>query len=743
MKTITFLLLGLGNGAVFAALGVTIALAFRTSNVVNFGAGSMALFGAVTFQSLRTKASFFNPISMATPLLIALAVFAAVGFAVNAVKRGRLTPKYCAGVGAGFAALVALALQPPFINIGTNLGLAGALLVTIVISALFGWAVYAAVFAKLLYTFPLPRVAAAIGLLVVMPALVTNRMPGGATIEAPGVFPGSVWHLGELVIQSNHVWMAAAVVAIAIGLTILYNKSKFGLQTTATAETTVGATILGVSPKFVGGMNWVIAGAVAGLFGALIVSLVPTDPSDFTLFVIAALAAAMLGGMSSVWWIALSGLAIGMLQSEVQYLVDRYRFLPQQGFTDLVPLVLLVGVMLFRGKTLPERGALIRRSLPAARSPRHVTQWTVVMTVVALVLSLTLHGGYLVALVATLIGALLAFSLVVLLGFVGQISLAQYMFAGISAFLLSRLTIDWGVPFPFAPLIAALIAGAVGSIMAIPALRVRGVNLAILTLTAGVAVEDIYFSSPRYVGAGGSPTVKSPSLFGLQLGIGTHGHYPRVEFPIMVTLVVLVIGLLVVGLRRSSLGLQMLAVRANERAAAANGINVARVKILAFAVSSFIAGVAGACMAYFNYGGFSSISFDALLSVTLVASVLIAGSTTVSGAVIAGLGFAGGIIAVLIQKAVPTFPAWYEVFAGIGLMIAAVSLPEGIAGRFAEHGAWLSATFERLRARRTPPEPRVSDDGTTVAVGVAVAAGGAAEPPASVSTTPAREGRHS
>lgn len=704
MKTITFLLLGLGNGAVFASLGVAIALTFRTSNVVNFGAGSMALFGAITFQSVRTKSSVFNPVAASTPIVIVIAALAAVTLVVQAARRGRPTLKHGMVILVVFAATLALALQPPFISLGTNLGPAAGLLVTVALSAFFGWVVYAVVFAKLLYTFPLPRVAAAIGLLLAMPALVINRMSGGTTLKAPPVFPHEVWHLGSVVVQGNGVWMAVTVVVIAVILTVMYEKSRFGLKTTATAETTVGATILGISPKFIGGVNWGIAGAVAGLFGALIVSLVPAQPGDFTLFVISALAAAMLGGMSSIGWIAIAGLAIGMLQSEVQYLVARYPSLPQQGFTDMVPLLLLVGVMLLRGKTLPERGALIRRSLPSARPPRHVAQWTVVLTGASLVLSLTLHGGYLVGLVATLIGTVLALSLVVLMGFVGQISLSQYMFAGVSAFLLSRLTIDWGIPFPIAPLIAALIAAGVGVIMAIPALRVRGVNLAILTLTAGVAVEDIYFSSPKYVGAGGSPTVHPPSLFGLQLGMGTPGHYPRAEFSVMMTIVVLVLVLAAVGIRRSSLGLQMLAVRANERAAAANGINVSRVKILAFTISSVIAGIGGVSMAYVNYGGFSSISFDALLSVTLVASVLIAGSTMISGSIVAGLGFAGGIVGVLVQKAVPTLPAWYGVFAGIGLMAAAVRLPEGIAGRFVEQGEQFARLVERVRARRSRPD---------------------------------------
>ena len=446
-----------------------------------------------------------------------------------------------------------------------------------------------------------------------------------------------------------------------------------------------------------------------------------TSPDDFALFVVSGLAAAMIGGMSSLGWATVAGLAIGMLQSELQYLADRYAFLPQQGFTDLVPLVLLVVVMLVRSKALPERGSLIRRSLPTARPPRHVWQWTLVLTVVGVVLALTLQGNYLVALATSLIGMLLAFSLIVLTGFVGQISLAQYMFAGVSAFLLSRFTENWGIPFPIAPILSALAVCVPGLLLAIPAVRVRGVNLAILTLTVGLAVQDIYFTNASYIGGGGSPTVKPPSLFGFSLSIGTHGYYPRFEFPLMVMVVVIPIGLAVVGIRRSSLGLQMLAVRANERAAAANGINVARVKILAFMISSFIAGLAGSFLAYFNYGGFSAASFDIMISVTMVALVFISGISMVSGAVLAGISFAGGLWAVLLQNVVPSFTDWYAVFAGLSLLLTALTIPEGIAGQLANGGPltlWRAARARRQTAATAAPRPAVNgvvNDGAAVA----------------------------
>jgi branched-subunit amino acid ABC-type transport system permease component len=685
MTTIlTFAVLGLGNGAVFAAIGLTLVISYRASSVMNFAAGAMALFGAVTYQTISTQHSIFNPFAAPLPLTCAVLAIGAGTVTARCLRKRSLPGRPDLTAIITTAALAILTRQPALASIGPNLGMAGALAVTAALSAVFGLVVYWAVFRHLQAALPLTRAVAAIGILLAVPSLVENRL-GTGPLSGPSILPGAVWHAGSLILQEDQLLAAALIAAVAVCLSLFYRKTRFGHQTTLAAETETGAAILGISPGRVGGINWAVGGTVAGVFGALVASLTPVAPADFALFVVPGMAAAMLGGMSSFGWTVAAGLGMGMIESIVQYWQASYSFLPRQGLTDLVPLVLLIAVMLARGKALPERGALIRRALPSAPPPRHVSAWAAALVVASAALALILRGSYLVALSTTMIGFLLALSLVVLVGYAGQISLAQYMFAGVAAFALARLTADWHVPFPLAPLLAALIAAIFGVAFALPALRVRGVNLAVLTLAAAVAVESIYFSNTAYVGGDGSPTVTSPALFGLQLGIGIPGHYPRPEFALLLVIVTLPAGLLVVGLRRSRLGLQMLAVRANERAAAANGINVAAVKLIAFAVSAFLAGLSGSFLAYLNYGGFSSSSFDAFLSLALIASVFASGITSIAGAVLAAMIFAGGIWAVLLQRYIPVGD-WYGVFAGLGLVVSAITMPDGVAARFARAG---------------------------------------------------------
>src|SRR6201999_3983390 len=108
----------------------------------------------------------------------------------------------------------------------------------------------------------------------------------------------------------------------------------------------------------------------------------------------------------------------------------------------------------------------------------------------------------------------------------------------------------------------------------------------------------VYFENNSLNGGASGATVSGPTLFGLNLEIGSGGSYPRVQFGLLTLVVLVIVAVGVANLRRSRLGAKMLAVRANERGAAANGINVAQVKLTGFVIGSFIAGLGGAFLAY-------------------------------------------------------------------------------------------------------------------------------------------------
>ena len=183
---------------------------------------------------------------------------------------------------------------------------------------------------------------------------------------------------------------------------------------------------------------------------------------------------------------------------------------------------------------------------------------------------LTLGSQWRTAITITLVGTVVCLSLVVLTGFLGQISLAQMTIAGVAGFTLSKLVTDWNVPFPVGPLAGAAVAALFGLLTAIPALRVRGVNLAVVTLAFAVTIENFVFKNSSWNGGLNGAAVPPPRLFGLQFGPNDvtsfgDGKLPNPFFGVFCLVVVVLLGLVVVNLRRSITGRQMLAVRSNER----------------------------------------------------------------------------------------------------------------------------------------------------------------------------------
>ncbi len=263
--------------------------------------------------------------------------------------------------------------------------------------------------------------------------------------------------------------------------------------------------------------------------------------------------------------------------------------------------------------------------------------------------------------------AVIALSQVVVTGFTGQISFAQLTLAGVGAFSLTRIQHQLHVPFPFAPLLAAVIAMIIGVVVGLPALRIRGLPVAVTTLALAVALQDLWFNNPDLNGGYAGAPVADARIFGLDLGVGAGRGYPQLGFGILCLIVLLLAAGGVAVVRRSRLGAEMLAVRANERSAAAAGVAVSQVKLIAFAIGGFLAGLGGAMLAYQQTSADYS-SYTAMGSVTFFATVYIAGITCVSGGINAGVIAAGGIIYTLINKGVPL---WIYVLL-VGLLLVGI-----------------------------------------------------------------------
>jgi ABC-type branched-subunit amino acid transport system ATPase component/branched-subunit amino acid ABC-type transport system permease component len=629
MTHVVFLLLGLGNGAVFGALALALVLTYRSSGVLNFGTSAIALHAAYVYAFLR---------------------------------QGRL--------------LLLIPGLPATVGIGDPLGLFPAMIVTLVVSALFGLLLYVLIFRPLRTAPPVAKAVAALGVSLVVSGVVAQVL-GTTPVAVQPIFPATLWQFGGLRMSSDRVYFALTVVAVAAILAVTFRFTRFGLATRASAETERGAYVSGISPDRVAAYNWMAGSAIAGLSGILIAPIVPLVPLAYTLFIVPALAAAILARFELVFVAAAAGLVIGMLQSETQYLEAQVGWLPKSGLPEMVPLVLIMLVLVVRARPLPTRGALLLRTLGRAPRPRHMVPTAMGGMVIVVIALVSLHGRLREGLIVSLIMAIIALSIVVVGGYAGQLSLAQLTLAGAAGFLLGPIGDDLHIPFPLAPLLAALAAAVLGVLIGLPALRIRGLPVAVVTLALAFALEAFWFRNLDFVSSSGV-AIPDPTLFGWNLGIGAGPHYPRITYGILCLVVLVAVAIGVAALRRSGLGSQLLAIRANERSAAAAGVDVVRVKIMVFAIAAFIAGLGGALLAYQQ----RTVTYDAFAAVsglTLFATVYLTGITSVSGGVLAGFSATGGLVFVVVDGLVGT-GGWYVVVSSVLLVITVIMNPEGIVG---------------------------------------------------------------
>jgi ABC-type branched-subunit amino acid transport system permease subunit len=251
-------------------------------------------------------------------------------------------------------------------------------------------------------------------------------------------------------------------------------------------------------------------------------------------------------------------------------------------------------------------------------------------------------------------------------------------------------------------LLATLLAVAGGLVVGIPAVRVRGMNLAIATLAAAVAVEELVLKWNWFAGGLGGAKVPRPRLFGIDLGIQATGDaFPRPAFGILAVVVLAAATLVVAHLRRGRTGLRWLAVRGNERAAAAAGVDVRQVKLRAFALSSALAGLGGTLLAY-EYDTLSVNSFTVFQSLALLAVTYLGGIARLGGVLVAGVMTQGGVLTAAIGG--ESSQAQFAIN-GLLLIVVAVVYPEGISGA-------IGAFVARARRRRVtsgstdgPPQP--------------------------------------
>jgi ABC-type branched-subunit amino acid transport system ATPase component/ABC-type branched-subunit amino acid transport system permease subunit len=568
---------------------------------------------------------------------------------------------------------------------GISIGLAT--LIALAFSAVIGAVIQRVVMKPLTRAPLLAKLVATLGLILVAEAAAILIF-GDNFRSIPSLLPSQPIHFLGITVGRDRLILLVVALLLAALLSLFSRRTAWGLLIRSAADSEEGVVILGYSLSTVASGTWMLGSVLAGFAGIVVAPITSLDITGIILLVIPALAVTLLARFSSFWVVTIAGLLLGIGQSELA----RYWTISSptlEGMQQALPFLLIIIVMVARGRSIPDRSTVAIGRPPLA--PQARAHPLVVLGVVVAIVGVTsvLSGTYQTAMAIAFVSAIVALSLVVLTGYVGQISLAQMTFAGLGTYFCAKFAASAGIPFPFPIILAALALIPCGVVLGLPALRVRGINLAVVTLGAAVAVNSLIFTDTNLTGGFNGIVIPSPSIFGYSLD----GIIHPFRFAMLALLVLFICVVSVGWLRRSRMGLRMLAVRDNERAAAAEGVNVMRVKLLAFAIASFLAGLAGALFGYL-YGHVSFDSYAPLASITFVATAYIGGIASLPGAVIAGLISAGGPVFTLFASSASVEP-YQLLIAGLGVIITAIGNPDGIAPyvneRYKAFMRWLRA----------------------------------------------------
>lgn len=629
------LLLGIGVGGVIAALALGVVITHRASNVINFAHAAIGTYLALAYYEFRSTGDLIQPL---------------------------LVP-----------------LIPSRIHLLDRPTVVSSLVLILVLAAVLGALIYLLIFRPLRLAPPLARVVASLGLMIYLIGVMKIRFP--PTGELVGPLPNDLITFGNVSVKADRYLLAGIAVAAAIVISAIGKLTNFGLATRANAENETGAVLLGISADTISVLNWVLATVVAGfamIFAAPILNSL--DPPTSSLLVVPALGAALVGRFRSVGLATAAGLAFGMIQSEFQFAQSEWDWLKGLGLQQGVPALLVLIVLVVRSDRTIGRGDLLPARLPAAPPTGHTMLITVGIVALATVGLFTLESDWRNAIIFSAIASIMALSVIVLTGFVGQISLATFALAGTAAFAMVKAGEELGIGFPWTPLIGMLVAVAVGTLAGLPAIRIRGLTLAIASLAAAVAVEELVFKWGWFTGGFGGATVEPAALPFIDFDIsGVGAAFPRKEFGFLTLAALLASMYVVVNLRRSPTGRQWLAVRANERAAEAIGISGPRVKLSANAVAAFLAGLGGTLTAYQN-SFVSAGSFGSLDSLVLVAMTYLAGIAAPVAALVAGALTERGLMTVGMDRLNDGASEYQFAVSGLFLIIAAIRFPSGIVG---------------------------------------------------------------
>lgn len=584
-----FAVRGIPTGCVFALLAVGLVLTYKTSGVFNLAFAAQAYASAAVFYVVRKEHEW--------PLLwAALLAVVVVGPAIGLLLE-RLLFRYLRGAGS------------------------------------------------------MAKLVTSLGLLIAIPEIVKLFLGGESRKNPP-----PLWYVrrtdewlwpegGRIVLDAGQIATILATVGVVVLLVVLFRFTSLGLRMRAVVESPRMAELNGVDADRVSMVAWVLSSMLAGLAGVLLAPLFASlNPIDLFTLLVAALAATVFGGLTSIPLTFAGGILLGVLQSVLAGSLPTDSVLTN-GLRPALPFLVLFLLLLFRPGLRSTREVTdpLATVDPPPPAPVHQVRphWLTVGTrvfgvgVLAVALALcwwVLDGYWLGLVVGGVVLGIIMMSLIVVVGIGGMLSLSQAALAAIGAFATAQLVAATGMSVIGAMLIGACVSAAIGAVLAVPVVRLDGVYLALATLAFALMFQSI-FVPLGWVSGGAVPlSVPRPTIGPFDLADDRY-------FLLFAVLCAAAVAFVVIRLRDGTTGRFLQALQTSDVAAASIGISGTRARIVAFTVAAWIAGFGGGLTASFLGQANYESSFPYIIGLVWVALVVSAGSRSIQAAVMSGLFF--------------------------------------------------------------------------------------------------------
>jgi ABC-type branched-subunit amino acid transport system ATPase component/ABC-type branched-subunit amino acid transport system permease subunit len=525
-------------------------------------------------------------------------------------------------------------------------------------------------------------------------------------IDSYSAFPTAFtkqWTVGDMIVRAEHVVALVVFPTLVAALAWFLERTRYGTAVRASADNADAARLAGISVKRMSTIVWALAGGLAAvstilaapLAGATVASTGDLGPG----MLLRTFAAAVIAGMASLPLALAAAVALGVVEAVLFFNNSSDPGLVNFVLLLIVLVAVLVVSMRQRGLGVRERFSFAPRARPIPPGLRR--NWWV-RNHARLGAFLALGVAALVPLVVTspsrqflyarvIVMALVALSLTVLTGWGGQLSLGQFALVGLGGMTTYAL-VQNRLAFPAAVLVAAAITTVAAVVVGAPALRMRGLFLAITTLALAVAapwaLSRSVFQDPDQF----SPLLRRPVIGGVDLASQRTYYY--------LCLGVLAVAIVLVSrLRASGTGRALLAVRDNELAAAAFGLSPTRVKLFAFAVSGGLAGLSGGILVGLMVQ-FKPTDFTATASLEVVAIAVVGGLASVTGTVL------GSLVIVGLPAFFPDSPEVALLTSGIGLLVLVLYFPGGLVQILINARDLVLAALARRQPAHAPADAR-------------------------------------